>query len=103
MLYPSSVAASSEQDVSDVLFQHHEPLHGKPQLLVMGTVEAYQLPKQAPPNQGGLWNQLLGLSQSIVVSTLNFTVSVLVNILQGVYNLAIPLLKRNGEPSRRND
>jgi hypothetical protein len=90
----------SEEKVSDLLFSLHEPIHGKPQLLVMGTIEENQLPKpNSMQHNGGLWSQLMGFSQRVIVSALNFSVSIVLNILKGVYDFAIPLLKRNEEPS----
>jgi hypothetical protein len=92
----------------DVLLEQ-KPVHGKPHLLVMGTIADQQLPKQSSSSNNktttGWWNQLLSLSQTVVISTLSVSVSVLLSVLQSVYSFATtPLLRRsssdnNNEPA----
>jgi hypothetical protein len=87
----------SEHAVSQELLQL-KSLHGKPQLLVLGTVASQRLQtdREKQHQQQGLWSQLLSLSQRLIVATLTYSVSILVNLWNKVYDTAAVLIKGHG-------
>ncbi|GKY91035.1 hypothetical protein MPSEU_000076300 [Mayamaea pseudoterrestris] len=109
VLFPSPTNRS-EEEINELLLSHSQPLHGKPQLLVMGTSEKDQLPKHGTSQHAaaGLWSKFMTFSQRVIVATLHVSISIVLSILQKIYDFAMPLLKRNEEQqpasaSRRRD